>query len=100
MRLPMTPPATASNAQLETLWHEMRGPLSGFIARRISHPSDVEDVLQEVMLRIYRHAGEIDEVEYLSAWVHRIGRSAVIDYYRRRAARPEIPAEISDDVNE
>jgi RNA polymerase sigma-70 factor (ECF subfamily) len=96
----MTTPSAASNAQLETLWRQMHGPLAGFIGRRISHPADVEDVLQEVMLRIHRHAGEIDQVEHVTAWVYRITSSAVVDHCRRRAARPEAPAEIGDELAE
>jgi RNA polymerase sigma-70 factor (ECF subfamily) len=86
VRLPMT------TAALEAVWQEMHAPLLRFIARRVSDPRDAEDVLQEVMLRIHRHAGEIEEYEHLSAWVHQVARSAVIDFYRRRAARPELAA--------
>lgn len=100
LRLPMTARTATSNAQLEALWGEMHGPLSGFIARRVGHPGDAEDVLQEVMLRIHRHAGDLDRVEHVTAWVYQVTRSAVVDYYRRRAARPEVPAEIADELDE
>jgi RNA polymerase sigma-70 factor, ECF subfamily len=86
-----------TTAALEELWHEMHTPLLRVIARRVSDQRDAEDVLQDVMLRIQRHGGEIAGVEHLSAWVHQITRSAVIDYYRRRAARPELPAGIDLD---
>ena len=46
LRLPMTARTATPDAQLESLWHEMHEPLAGFIARRVSQPSDVEDVLQ------------------------------------------------------
>jgi RNA polymerase sigma-70 factor (ECF subfamily) len=94
LRLPMT------TATVEELWHEMHAPLLRVIARRISDPRDAEDVLQEVMLRIHRHSDEMDEFEHLGAWVHQVTRSVVIDFYRRRAARPEqaagTPAELGD----
>lgn len=92
MRLPMT------SAALESVWHEMHASLLRFIAHRVDDRRDAEDVLQDVMVRIQRHAGEIDEYEHLSAWVHQVARSAVIDFYRRRAARPEQPAGTSVDV--
>jgi RNA polymerase sigma-70 factor (ECF subfamily) len=94
LRLPMT------TATVEELWHEMHAPLLRVITRRINDPRDAEDVLQEVMLRIHRHSAEMDEFENLTAWVHQVTRSAVIDFYRRRAARPEraagSPAELGD----
>jgi RNA polymerase sigma-70 factor (ECF subfamily) len=78
-----------TTAELEQVWQEMHSPLLRIIARRVSDLRDTEDVLQDVMLRIQRHGGELDDVEHLGAWVHQITRSAVIDFYRRRAARPE-----------
>jgi RNA polymerase sigma-70 factor (ECF subfamily) len=92
MRLPMT------TAAMEDLWQEMHVSLLRFIARRVSDPGDAEDVLQDVMVRIHRHAGEMDEYEHLGAWVHQVARSAVVDFYRRRAARPELAAGSSVDL--
>lgn len=92
VRLPMT------TAAMEGVWHEMHASLLRFIARRVSDPADAEDVLQDVMLRIQRHAREMDEYEHLGAWVHQVTRSAVIDFYRRRSARRELPAGSSVEV--
>jgi RNA polymerase sigma-70 factor (ECF subfamily) len=92
MRLSMT------TATVEDLWREMHAPLLRVIARSVSDPRDAEDVLQDVMLRIHRHSDEMDEFEHLSAWVHQVTRSAIIDFYRRRAARPERPAGTTADL--
>lgn len=94
MRLPMTA------AALEAVWHEMHTPLLRFIARRVSDPRDAEDVLQDVMVRIHRHAGEIEEFEQVGAWVHQVTRTAIVDFYRRRAARPEQAAGTSAELGE
>jgi RNA polymerase sigma-70 factor (ECF subfamily) len=82
------------------VWHELRGPLAGFIARRVADPQDAEDVLQEVMLRIHRHSDELVSADRVAAWVHRIARNAIVDHYRRRAARPELPAGGAADLDE
>jgi RNA polymerase sigma-70 factor (ECF subfamily) len=89
-----------TTAALEAVWHEMHAPLLRFIAHRVSDPRDAEDVLQDVMVRIHRHAGEIDEFERVGAWVHQVTRTAIIDFYRRRAARPEQAAGTSAEVDE
>jgi RNA polymerase sigma-70 factor (ECF subfamily) len=94
LRLPMT------TAAVDDVWHEMRTPLLRFIARRIDDPRDAEDVLQDVMLRIHRHAAELERFEHLGAWVHQVARSAIVDFYRRRAARPELPAGNRIDIDE
>jgi RNA polymerase sigma-70 factor (ECF subfamily) len=89
-----------TNTDLEDASREMHAPLPSFIARRVSDRRDAEDVLQEVMLRIHRHARETDRFEHLGAWVHRVARNAVVDLYRRRAARPELPPGSGADVAE
>jgi RNA polymerase sigma-70 factor (ECF subfamily) len=86
-----------TTAAMEQLWQEMHAPLLRVIARRVSDPRDAEDVLQDVMLRIQRQSREIDDVDNLGAWVHQVTRSAVIDFYRRRAARAERPTGIDLD---
>jgi RNA polymerase sigma-70 factor, ECF subfamily len=81
-------------------WSELRGPLAGFIARRVADPQDAEDVLQEVMLRIHRHGDELARADRVAAWVHRIARNAIVDHYRRRGARPELPGGAADELEE
>lgn len=94
LRLPM------SSTAAEDVWREMHGPLLRFIGRRVSDPRDAEDVLQDVMVRIHRHARELGAVENLGAWVHQVTRSAIVDFYRRRAARPEQLAEHGAELGE
>jgi RNA polymerase sigma-70 factor (ECF subfamily) len=85
---------------VEDVWREMHAPLLRFIARRVSDPRDAEDVLQDVMVRIQRHAGEMDRFDHLGAWVQQVTRSAIVDFYRRRAARPELAAGSGADIDE
>jgi RNA polymerase sigma-70 factor, ECF subfamily len=80
-------------------WSELRGPMARFIARRVADPQDAEDVLQEVLLRIHRHSEELASADRVASWVHRIARNAIVDHYRRRAARPEFPARDPSEVD-
>jgi RNA polymerase sigma-70 factor (ECF subfamily) len=89
-----------TTAAVEGIWREMHAPLLRFIARRVADPRDAEDVLQDVMVRIQRHAGAMDEFEHLGAWVHQVTRSAIVEFYRRRGARPEQPAGSAGDLGE
>ena len=65
------------------------GALRAFVARRVRRPHDVEDVTQEALLRLYRGARSLKDEGALEAWMYRIAQSAVIDYHRRTASRPE-----------
>ena len=79
------------------VWEEFHASLLGFIARRVRDRDTAEDILQEVMLRIHRHAGELEQPAALAAWVHRIARNAIADHYRRAALRREQPSGIEID---
>jgi len=50
--------------------------------------ADVDEVMQEVRIRLWRHRGDADTLEGLGAsYVHRTASSAAIDVLRRRRAR-------------
>lgn len=83
----------------ETVWRELHDRLLGFIARRVRAPEDAEDILQEVMLRIHRHSGDLEHAERATAWVYRIASNAIADHYRKPAHR-ELPSGQGNDVHE
>ncbi len=57
-----------------------------FISKRVD-PQDVDDVLQNVFVRIQRGLGELRESEKLVAWGYQIARNVIVDHTRRRAVR-------------
>jgi RNA polymerase sigma-70 factor (ECF subfamily) len=73
------------------VWRDLRGPLLNFITRRVSDRDSAEDILQDVMLRIHRHADELTDGWAVGAWIHAIARNAIIDHYRRAVVRREQP---------
>lgn len=75
----------------ETVWRDLRGPLLNFITRRVSDRDSAEDILQDVMLRIHRHADELTDGWAVGAWIHAIARNAITDHYRRAVVRREQP---------
>jgi RNA polymerase sigma-70 factor, ECF subfamily len=76
---------------VEAVWRDFRGPMLSFIGRRVSDRDTAEDILQDVMLRIHRHAAELTEVSSVGGWIHQITRNAIIDHYRRAVVRRELP---------
>lgn len=81
----------------EALWRAFHDRLLAFIRRRVRSPEVAEDVLQEVMLRIHRHADELEQVDAVGAWVYRIARNAITDHYRRASNHREVLAGIEVD---
>ena len=65
------------------------GELYGFTLNALGDPGAAEEVVQEVFLRAWRHAGRYDaERATVRTWLYRIARNAIIDARRRAAARP------------
>jgi RNA polymerase sigma factor (sigma-70 family) len=81
----------------ETVWRDFHARLLSFIARRVRDRDSAEDILQEVMLRIHRHAGELERSSAVGAWVHQITRNAIADHYRKTSGRRERPSGIDLD---
>lgn len=66
-----------------------RKRILGTIARLIGRPEDVEDVGQEVFLRLYYSLGQLRTPEMFEPWLYRLTVNAAYDYLRKRKRRHE-----------
>src|ERR1700740_3159028 len=66
-----------------------RKRILGTIGRLIGHPEDVEDVGQEVFLRLYFSLDQLRTPEVFEPWLYRLTVNAAYDYMRRQRRRPE-----------
>lgn len=82
----------------ELPWEELHGNLKAFIGRRVRNPADVDDLVQRVLLQIVKGIGSIRASERLHAWVYRIARNTIADYYRAPAGRREIASGQASDL--
>jgi RNA polymerase sigma-70 factor (ECF subfamily) len=92
------------HASARESWEVLADRLGGFIARRLP-PDDVDDVLQDVLLRIHKSARDLTDEQHFGAWVYSIARNAIVDRLRRKRAstvaldeevEPESPPEEPD----
>src|SRR6478752_8735271 len=66
-----------------------RKRILGTIARLIGRPEDVEDVGQEVFLRLYYSLEQLRTPEVFEPWLYRLTVNAAYDYLRRQRRRRE-----------
>jgi RNA polymerase sigma-70 factor (ECF subfamily) len=78
-------------------WHELDARLRPFVARRVSSSSDVDDVVQDVFLRMQRGLGQLRDEERFGPWVYQLARSAIVDHQRAAARHPVAAAEAPDE---
>ncbi len=73
-------------------WQTLDAELRPFVARRV-RPEDVDDVVQDVFLRLWKGVGALRQRDRLGPWVYRVARSAIGDHHRASARRPVVLAE-------
>src|SRR5260370_28381698 len=66
-----------------------RKRILGTIARLIARPDDVEDVGQEVFLRLYFSLDQLRSPEVFEPWLYRLTVNAAYDYLRKQRRRHE-----------
>jgi RNA polymerase sigma-70 factor (ECF subfamily) len=66
-----------------------RKRILGTISRLIGRPEDVEDVAQEVFVRLYYSLDQLRTPEVFEPWLYRLTVNASYDYLRRAKRRNE-----------
>lgn len=85
---------------VQILWTEVRGRLRTFIAKRVAADAAVDDLLQEVFLRIHDKIDSLQDPRRLVSWIFQITRHVIIDYYRAPHRQREVPAGLAAEVEE
>jgi RNA polymerase sigma-70 factor, ECF subfamily len=84
-------------ALVRSLYEQHGGALLAYATRVTGDRAAAEDVLQETLLRAWRHSGTLDEsVGSIRGWLFTVARNVMTDAARARAARPPEVAETPD----
>jgi len=68
-------------------WQEVTERVRPFVARRVP-AADVDDVVQDVFVRLQRGLGGLRDDQRFSAWLFQVTRSAIAEHGRARARHP------------
>lgn len=80
--------AQAGDAQaFNEIVHAYRRRIFGTVSRLIGRPEDVEDVAQEVFIRLYYSLDQLRSPEVFEPWLYRLTVNAALDYLRKRRKR-------------
>ena len=81
----------------DSIWEKFSKPLKSFIKRRVKNDDDVDDILQNVFYKIHNSIGSLKDTDKIHAWVYRIAKNAVADFYRTHKYE-EDTIELSEDI--
>ena len=69
--------------EFKKLWQEYSNQLRQFLLSRVDNQADVDDLLQEILIKTYQHLNTVKEPDKLPAWLFQVTRNILIDYYRK-----------------
>jgi RNA polymerase sigma-70 factor (ECF subfamily) len=75
-----------------------RQRIFGTVYRLTGRSDEVEDVGQDVFLRLYQSLGQLRAVEVFDTWLYRLTVNTVYDHLRKRRRVPAVPmADLSEE---
>jgi RNA polymerase sigma-70 factor (ECF subfamily) len=78
---------------------EMTIPLRSFIRKRVANEQDVEEITQNVLLKIFNRVNTLKNSDSINAWIYQITRNVIIDYYRKESKPVEF-VELYEELEE
>lgn len=75
----------------ETLWRQYSARLCVFIAHRIDDADAVDDMVQDIFLRVHERMGSVRDTGRIESWLFQIACNAIVDHYRRNRAGEPVP---------
>jgi RNA polymerase sigma-70 factor (ECF subfamily) len=75
------------------LWQEYRSRLRSYIAKRVREREAVDDILQDVFLKVSANLHTVRSHGNIPAWLFRIAANAIADHYRSHKQWEELPDE-------
>jgi RNA polymerase sigma-70 factor (ECF subfamily) len=75
-------------------WRDIEARLRPYVARRVASAAEVDDIVQEILVRIHGGLAGLRDGERFGGWVYRIAERAIADSARARARAPT--ADVAD----
>jgi RNA polymerase sigma-70 factor (ECF subfamily) len=90
--------AGGDTAALESLIERHQALVAGTVARMLGSNSDVEDISQQVFIRVWRSAGRYVARAKFTTWLLKITRNLVFNEMRRAKRHPHVPVQIDPEA--
>ena len=86
-------------------WRDIETRLRPYVARRVASAAEVDDIVQEILVKIHGGLASLHDGERFGGWVYRIAQRAITDSARERARAPvtgvaELPQDASTEADE
>lgn len=83
------------------IWLDFSGKIRAFIQKRIEDSDIVEDLLQEVFIKIHTNISSLKDETKLHAWIYQIARNTINDHFRKlKNVNQKNGDDISEDIEQ
>jgi RNA polymerase sigma-70 factor (ECF subfamily) len=69
----------------DIVWLEFEKKLRAYVRRRVS-ANAVDDVVSDILLRLFRSRDKMEGAKNPLAWIYRVAANAITDHYRKSAS--------------
>lgn len=78
---------------IEQVWNGYGDAIKRFLHSKVSNPDDVEDLLQEILIKTFNNLSTVQLEHSVKAWLFQIANNVIIDFYRDKAKGKDLNAE-------
>ena len=71
--------------RIEDVWQQYQKSLKRFLQSNVSCPDDVDDLLQDILIKTYQQLNTVKDKSKLKSWLFQLANNTIIDFYRKRA---------------
>ncbi len=79
--------------KIDDIWLKYRLALQRFLRTKVSNEADVEDLLQEILIKTHNNLASVKTKKSIKAWLFQLANNTIIDYYRKKARHETINIE-------
>lgn len=84
----------------ESAWSDYRNQLLAFIRSKVKSNDDAEDILQNIFEKLLKQSADIAVPENIVAWLYRVARNSIVDYYRLDKMHDELAEDLAQEISE
>lgn len=84
------------NCDVPALWQEHKIALRNYIFKRVKDEDLTNDLLQEVLMKVYNFCLRSSGIRNVRSWLYQIAHNTIIDHFRKEAQRPTSGREVEN----
>ena len=75
-------------AEARGAWRDIEARLRPYVARRVTSVAEVDDIVQEILVRVHKGLATLRDDESFGGWVYRIAARTIADAAKSHARDP------------